>query len=262
MTTLAVYDKIGLTYDSTRRADPQILSLLIEYLSPIKNGSYLDVGCGSGNYTQAFFKQGFKITGIDISEEMLRKARIKNHHIDWICGDARRMPFQPGTFDGAMCILATHHIKDIDAAFREIFRILTKGHFVIFTAFPEQMKTYWLHHYFPQMLQKAQKAMVSSEIMAHALSLAGFRDIRIEKFFVTNKLNDWFLQAGKYRPEIYLNPQVRAGISTFALEENLEEVELGCQKLQNDICSGEINKVIASYESNLGDYAFMVCSKS
>jgi ubiquinone/menaquinone biosynthesis C-methylase UbiE len=260
MTTSAIYDKIGITYDSTRRADAQIVSRLIELLSPRKNGSYLDVGCGSGNYTQAIFRRGFKVTGLDISEEMLSKARIKNNQIVWITGDAKSMSFESRYFDGAICILATHHIKDIDRAFQEVYRVLKRGNFVIFTAFPEQMNTYWLHHYFPRMMQKAQQAMVSSEIMIRALSSAGFREIRIEKFFVTNALDDWFLHAGKYRPEIYLNPQVRAGISTFALEENQDEVELGCQKLQTDISSGEINKIIASYESNLGDYAFVACN--
>lgn len=261
MTMASVYDKIGITYDITRRADSQIVSRLIEHLSPVKNGSYLDVGCGSGNYTEAVFDQGFRVTGIDISEEMLRKARNKNHHIEWICGDAKCMPFPSKCFDGAMCTLATHHIKDIDTAFKEVYRVLNRGHFVIFTAFFEQIMSYWLHHYFPQMMQKAQKRMVSSEVIMQALFSAGFKEIRIEKFFITNKLTDWFLHAGKYRPEIYLNPQVRAGISTFALEENQDEIESGCQKLQNDISSGEINKIIASYESSVGDYAFVVCSK-
>ena len=233
----------------------------MELLSPVKNASYLDVGCGSGNYTEAIFKQGFKISGIDISEEMLRKAKIKNSDVNWICGDARKMPFASKSFDGAICVLATHHIKDIKAAFYEVFRVLKKGNFVIFTTFPEQMKAYWLHHYFPTMMQRAEKIMTSSEIISQTLSSVGFTNIRIDKFFVTNEVEDWFLQAGKYRPEIYLDAQVRAGISTFALENNRDDIEVGCQKLQKDINSGEINKIIASYQCDVGDYAFLVCSK-
>ena len=64
-----------------------------------------------------------------------------------------------------------------------------------------------------------------------------------------------------FRPNFYLDPQVRAGISTFAIEENFNEIQFGCGKLQNDIETGNIDKVITSYESDLGDYAFIVCSK-
>lgn len=262
MTSTAIYNKIGKTYDFTRRPDPEILSRLIQYLSPIKSLSYLDVGCGSGNYTNAIFKQGFQITGLDISEEMLGKAKLKNERIDWICGDAKNMPFPNGSFNGATCVLATHHIKDIEVAFQEVFRVIKNGNFVIFTAFPEQMKSYWLNRYFPEMLQKAGREMASYESLSKSLSNTGFQNIKKDKFFVTKDLQDWFLHAGKYRPEIYLDPQVRAGISTFAIEENFDEIQCGCRQLQKDIESGDIKNVINSYESDLGDYSFIVCNKN
>ncbi len=42
-----------------------------------KPESVLDIACGTGNYTVVFAKQGYKATGIDISDEMLRIAREK-----------------------------------------------------------------------------------------------------------------------------------------------------------------------------------------
>ncbi len=39
--------------------------------------SILDVACGTGNYTFVFAKRGYRATGIDISDEMLRIAREK-----------------------------------------------------------------------------------------------------------------------------------------------------------------------------------------
>ena len=41
---------IGVGYDSTRSADPYILSRLLHHLSPTADASYLDVGCGTGNF--------------------------------------------------------------------------------------------------------------------------------------------------------------------------------------------------------------------
>lgn len=49
--TKPIYDTIGKTYDSTRQADPEITQKLLELLCPIVGGKYLDIGCGSGNYT-------------------------------------------------------------------------------------------------------------------------------------------------------------------------------------------------------------------
>jgi len=258
----AIYNRIGMSYDSTRKADPNIVVKLLNHLSPKKNCSYLDIGCGSGNYTHAVFNKGFKISGIDISEEMLRKARNKNSDIDWTLGDAESMPFSSNSFHGGICILATHHIRDINTAFKEIFRVINEGKFVIFTSFPEQMQNYWLHHYFPKMMKKAQQAMLSFEKISIALLNAGFQNVIHDKFFVTNELEDWFLQSGKYRPHIYLDEQIRNGISSFALEENQQEINDGCEKLEEDIQSGEVNKIIRSYENDQGDYAFVICNIS
>ena len=60
---------------------------------------------------------------------------------------------------------------------------------------------------------------------------------------------------------IYLNPKVRAGISTFANWATKEEVELGCKKLCQDIESGGINDVLSKSSSDLGDYVFVVAEK-
>lgn len=79
---------------------------------------------------------------------------------------------------------------------------------------------------------------------------------------MTNDLKDLFLQSGKYRPEIYLNPVVRAGISSFAKLCTSEELKSGVEKLERDIESGEINKIIKNYESSLGDYLFVIAGKN
>jgi ubiquinone/menaquinone biosynthesis C-methylase UbiE len=258
----AIYDEIGQTYDTTRSADPKIIKEIVKHLSPCLEGDYLDIGCGSGNYTEAIFKKGFNICGIDISQVMLNMAKKKNPQIEWIHGDAGNLPFSDNLYDGAICILATHHIQNLDKAFQEIFRVIRKGIFVIFTALPEQMKQYWLNEYFPNMIFKSSEFMSSFENLSQALQSAGFQDIKMEKFFVTNELRDLFLQSGKYRPQIYLDPSIRSGISSFAMEQNQIEVALGCERLQKDILSGKTQEVIQSYENELGDYVFISGLKS
>ena len=86
------YNTIGKTYDTTRKADLEIIKLLTEYLLPKPNGKYLDIACGSGNYTTALHKQNIDICGIEISEEMLSKARKKSLDISWYQGGCKKTP--------------------------------------------------------------------------------------------------------------------------------------------------------------------------
>ena len=138
MTSQPTYNRIGKTYDTTRRADPQIVEIICRLLQPKMGGSYLDIACGSGNYTDALARTGLTIAGIDISEEMLLKAKKKNRDVRWFQGDAKALPFQNDSFDGGLCTLATHHIGDIETAFNEAFRVIHSGNMVLLTCTPEQ----------------------------------------------------------------------------------------------------------------------------
>jgi len=186
----SLYGKIGKTYDITRRSDPTIASRLIFHLSPKIGKNYLDIGCGSGNYTQAIYDKGFNICGLDISRQMLDLARKKNPQIQWILGDTCNLLFKEGVFDGAICVLSTHHIKDIEKAFSEVFRVMKYGSFVIFSALPEHMKKWWLCEYFPNLMRQACRDMATFDRLSQTLRDAGFQNIRTEKYFISNDLQD------------------------------------------------------------------------
>lgn len=256
-----IYNVIGETYDTTRKADPTIVQKITQLLCAKSSNRYLDIGCGSGNYTGALSQAGLSIDGVDISCEMLKKAKIKYPAIDWYEGDAKRLPFQSNCYDGATCVLATHHIKDITLAFKETFRVLSRGKFVIFTATPEQCHQYWLREYFPKMIADACIIMASFQQLQDALTQAGFKNIHSEPYFVTKDSQDLFLQAGKYRPEMYLDSAVRAGISSFHVSSYGNEIEMGVVKLKNDIETGRIQEIIQQYENSLGDHLFVIAEK-
>ena len=78
-----------------------------------------------------------------------------------------------------------------------------------------------------------------------------------------SSLEDLFLYSGKNKPQIYLNPQIRKNISTFASLADTEEVEKGCALLDTDIESGKIVEIMNNYKSGQkGDYMFIAgCKK-
>ena len=261
MTDVAVYDSIGQAYDVTRKADPNIVDQILNHLNIVAGGKYLDIGCGSGNYTGALAARNLQIEGCDISETMLQKARQKYPTVPFQQGNAVNLPYESGTFNGVICTLATHHISNNEKLFQEIFRVLNRGTFVMFTATPEQMQKYWLQHYFPKLMEGSIEKMSSFASIQEDLQQAGFQNIQSKPYFINNQLQDWFLHSGKYRPEIYLDPAVRNGISSFHLSSCELELEQGLQRLAKDIKTGEIKQIIEHYETDLGDYSFIFAVK-
>jgi SAM-dependent methyltransferase len=235
----------------TRRADPGITDALWLHLGGRPTDRYLDVGCGTGNYTGALAARGGVWTGIDVSETALQKARRAHPGVVWRSASADDIPFQDDAFDGAIAILCIHHFPDLERPFREIRRVLQAGRFVIFIAFAEQMRHCWLAHYFPDMLEKAARAMPSEQSLTDALARAGFATLRTYPFSVTKHLEDLFLYSGKQRPRLYLDPNVRANISSFSTQCTASELARGLEDLAADLERGTFSEIAALVTASL-----------
>ena len=256
------YDKIGVGYNETRKPDKYITNRLIYHLNPKSERIYLDIGCGTGNYTNELQKKGLNLIGIDPSKEMLEKAIKRNGKIDWRIGIAENSGLSDRAVDGILATLTMHHWQDLKLAFKELHRILKrKGTLVIFTSTPKQMKGYWLNYYFPKMMKASIHQMPSLRNVKEALLYSEFSLIETDPYFVRPDLQDLFLYAGKHDPKLYLNPLVRKGISSFSSLANKAEVERGLTALKKDIHDGKIKEVMKSYENNLGDYLFITAKK-
>jgi len=258
-----VYDKIGYAYDTTRKADPEIIRRLYHNLQLGVDSTVIDIGCGTGNYTTALKQYRLTMTGVDISSTMIDNARTKAPDITWVKSDATIFPFEDATFNGAISTLVIHHYEELERPFEEAFRVLEKGRrYVIFTASPEQMKNYWLVEYFPKAMEASWVQMPSVDTVTGALRNVGFSIMGSETFMVQPNLQDFFLYSGKYKPEMYLDSNVRKGISTFSSLALEEEVRKGCQRLRHDIDSGKIYDILSEYSSIDGDYMFIVAQKN
>jgi ubiquinone/menaquinone biosynthesis C-methylase UbiE len=257
-----LYDTIGSGYNTTRQADPYITERLFQLLSLQTTGTYLDIGCGTGNYTVALANKGFTFYGVEPSQKMLNMARSRSPRVNWLLGQSEDIKVKDEFFDGAIATLTVHHWTDIKKAFTEIYRVLKKGgKIVFFTATPEQMKSYWLNHYFPKMLNDSIVQMPSFDTIKDAATNAGFGIIWTEKYFIRDDLKDLFLYAGKNKPELYLDAEIRKGISSFAALANADEVEEGLSKLKSDIEAGRFEDIGAKFKNDTGDYLFIIAQK-
>lgn len=253
-------------YNTTRRADPHLADRLLHYLTPQPNGLYLDIGCGTGNYTAYLAERGVSFWGVDPSETMLaeaglRSARAKTNRVQWLVGTADAIPADAQIFDGAIATLTIHHWPNLSASFRELQRVLKPGaRLVLFTAIPEQMRGYWLNAYFPRMLAASIGQMPALTDIAGAA--AGFTVAETAPYFIQPDSPDLFLYAGKHRPEVYLDPVVRRGISSFAALAHTDEVEQGLKRLRSDLDTGAFERVRAAFATPTGDYLFVVMHRN
>ena len=89
----------------------------------------LDIGCGTGQLAVRIREElpAVSIVGCDFSDGMLQRAVARSATIDWVRGDAGRLPFGDGAFDAIVSTEAFHWFPDQDAALREFFRVLKPG---------------------------------------------------------------------------------------------------------------------------------------
>lgn len=85
-------------------------------------GPLLDFGCGTGSYSAALSELGWDVTGIDISEDMLSRAREKGVRV--IHADGLALPFPDSSFAAAVSLWTHTDIDDFGAALRELVRVL------------------------------------------------------------------------------------------------------------------------------------------
>lgn len=88
----------------------------------------LELGCGTGLFTQSFDKTGAHIVAIDVSNDLLDQARQKNvsSHVSFQNEDAESLTFGNESFDAVVGSSVLHHL-DMDKALSEMRRVLKSG---------------------------------------------------------------------------------------------------------------------------------------
>ncbi|HTX03439.1 MAG TPA: class I SAM-dependent methyltransferase [Candidatus Acidoferrales bacterium] len=119
------FDHLAAEYDAYRSGYSRMLyEVLAEY--GFKPGlSLLDVACGTGLASEPLLKRGLQVTGVDTSESMLDKARIRLKEARLVVGDAEKLPFPDHSFDLVVCAQAIHWM-DQSKAIAEMARVVAK----------------------------------------------------------------------------------------------------------------------------------------
>lgn len=116
-----VYDSLMSDVDYTKRCE--YLTKLFKKFSKMPT-LMLDLACGTGGFSNAFVKKGVEVIGVDISEDMLSKARENSYNegldVLYLCQSAEELDLF-GTVDGAICCMdSLNHITGIDSLTKAI----------------------------------------------------------------------------------------------------------------------------------------------
>src|SRR5438067_10635053 len=110
---------------------------MLELARPQRADLALDVATGTGHVALALAPHVRRVYGLDVTREMLAQAGrltaergVKN--VDWVLGDAMRLPIADESFDLYAVRAAPHHFPDVDAFLHEAFRVLRPGRHAVF----------------------------------------------------------------------------------------------------------------------------------
>ena len=90
----------------------------------------LDLGCGPGAYSAALDSLGFRVVGVDLSREMLRRARTREVPA-LIQAAGTRLPFRSGTFDLIFALGVLQSVRKPEGVISEVAQLLRPGGILI-----------------------------------------------------------------------------------------------------------------------------------
>lgn len=220
----ALYDRIGVGYRVGRREDPRLAAAIHEALGTAQ--TVLNVGAGTGSYEPT----DRDVTAVEPSSVMIAQRRPGSAPV--VQATAEKLPFADGAFDASMAVLSDHHWTDRMAGLREMRRV-ARSRVVLFQWDIRYVDSFWLtRDYLPDFRHKVAGGMTADDL---ALAIGGGS---VEQFPIPFDMRDGFLSAYWRRPEAYLDADVLANISVFALMP-AADVEAFVARLRADLDSGE-----------------------
>ncbi len=166
----------------------------------------LDVATGTGDFAiEALSLKPGKITGIDISSEMLRVGRKKvekkgvSHIIELLQADSENLPFEDNSFDAVTVAFGVRNFENLEKGLREMCRVMKPGGQVAIIEFshPETFPVKQLYNfYFKTILPTIGKA-VSKDSRAYT-----YLPESVDAFPYGKDFTDIMEKAGYKNPEI------------------------------------------------------------
>lgn len=221
---MALYDRTGVGYATTRRPDTRIAAEIHAALATMQ--SVINVGAGAGAYEPSSTVLAVEPSAVMIGQRPRAAAAA-------VRAVAESLPLRDDSADAALAVLTIHHWTDLAAGIKELVRV-ARRRLVILTWDHAVTREFWLlRDYLPAAARTDGRLAVP---MDHLLDLLPGR-VRVDPVLIAPDCSDGFGGAFWARPAAYLDPAVRAGMSLMALT-SPAELTPGLTRLAADLHSG------------------------
>lgn len=141
-------------------------------------GPALDAACGTGRHAARLVAHGHQVLGVDITPEMLARARQRVPQARFVEGDLRELPAEEEEFDLVVCGLALAHLADLRSGVAELARVTAAGgRIAISVLHPMLAMLGWQA---PFADAAGQRKFVREYPHGHGEYLAAFRECELE----------------------------------------------------------------------------------
>ena len=124
---------------TSRLADP-----LLDAVGAGPGKRVLDIATGPGYVAATAADRGADSVGLDFSETMLAYARARSPSVEFVPGDATKLPFADGSFDAVTCAFLLLHVGRPEAVVAEAARVLAPDGRAAFSVWDEPSRARWL----------------------------------------------------------------------------------------------------------------------
>ncbi len=136
------------SYDVSARLQRYTGKHLMPKLPNRNDLTVVDLGCGTGFFTNILASKYKHVLGVDLSKKMLEFAESKaSYPIEWIEADAYHLPFEDGSIDLVYSNLMIQWCNPLSELLKEITRVLKPGGLFIFTTLVDgtlhELKSSW-----------------------------------------------------------------------------------------------------------------------
>ena len=114
--------------DADREYEDQADRMAIRKLLPKRMNKFADIGGGYGRLANEYLKRAHEVIIFDYSKSELAQAKeVYGDKIETRAGDIYKLPFKDDELDGLLMVRVTHHLKHLDKAIAELYRVLKPG---------------------------------------------------------------------------------------------------------------------------------------
>jgi SAM-dependent methyltransferase len=104
----------------------------------------LDIATGPGYVAARAAERGADSVGLDFSETMLAYARSRSPNVEFVRGNATKLPFPDGSFDAAIVAFLLLHVSRPEEVVAEAARVVAPGGRAAFSVWDEPSRGRWL----------------------------------------------------------------------------------------------------------------------